>query len=59
MRRVRRFEAAVEYLDRNGLAREESFPLLAADYSTAKSMALSYVVKVLRLENFELRLAGA
>lgn len=59
MRKVRRFDASVEYRDSAGIEREESFPVYAGDYSAAKSTALAYTVQVLRLQDFELRIAGS
>jgi hypothetical protein len=57
--RVRNFVAEVEYRDREGVAREERFPVKAGEYNVAKNLAFDYVVRVLKLGDFELRLVGA
>jgi hypothetical protein len=54
--KVRRFSALVA---REGLAEEESFPVNAADYETARHLALVYVLNVLKLKEFELRVIGS
>lgn len=38
---------------------EEIFPVYMEDYLAAKSLALSYVLQVLKLRDFELRMVGA
>jgi hypothetical protein len=59
MKRMRRFTASVEYRDDEGRSQEDSFPVQVEDYSTAKRIAVDYVLQVLRLEDFELRIVGA
>ena len=59
MKRVRRFEACVTFRSPEGVQREETFPVLVEDYDAAKSTAISYVLQVLRLQDFELRIVGA
>ena len=59
MPKVRFFSASVAYRDENGKLQEEDFPVQAFDYETASRMALAYVLKVLRHDDFELRLVGA
>jgi hypothetical protein len=56
---VRRFEASVTYRDGEGRDQEETFPVHARDYATANRMAFAYVLAVLKLDEFELRLVGA
>jgi len=56
---VRRFEASVTYRDRQGQVQEEAFPIHARDFETANRMAFAYVLEVLKLDEFELRLVGA
>ena len=56
---VRRFEASVTYRDSQGETREEVFPIHARDYETANRLAFAYVLEVLKLDEFELRLVGA
>jgi hypothetical protein len=57
--KVRRFTASVEYKDAEGKTKEESFPVTVEDYTTAKDLAETYVLQVLKLRDFELRLVGA
>jgi hypothetical protein len=59
MSSVRRFEASVTYRDTAGAEQEEAFPVHARDYATANRMAFAYVLEVLKLDEFELRLVGA
>lgn len=59
MRRIRRFEAHLTYRNSEGEEREETFPVQAEDYETAKSVALSYALQILKLQDFELRIIGA
>jgi hypothetical protein len=58
MTKVRPFAATVTYRDSNGAQQEEHVPLVAEDYEAAKALALRYVLEVLKLEDFELRVAG-
>jgi hypothetical protein len=41
------------------MPQEEEFPVRAVDYATASRIAFDYVLKVLKLEDFELRIVGA
>lgn len=59
MPRVVRYSATVSYRNENGKLQEEEFPLRATDYSTALDSAVSYVVNVMKLQDFELRVAGS
>jgi hypothetical protein len=59
MKRVRCFVASVEYRDSVGQPHEETFPVNVEDYSTATTVAVSYVLQVLKLQDFELRIVGA
>ncbi len=59
MASVRRFEASVTYRDREGHQQEEAFPIHAATYDAANRLAFAYVLEVLKLDEFELRLVGA
>ena len=45
--------------DAEGKTKEESFPVTVEDYVTAKALAESYVLQVMKLQDFELRLVGA
>jgi hypothetical protein len=59
MKKVRRFVASVTYREIDGTDKEESFPVHVMDYTTAQSVALTYVLQTLKLEDFELRIVGA
>jgi hypothetical protein len=59
MKRIRCFTASVTYRENDGTDKEENFPVYVADYPTATSVALNYVLQILRLEDFELRVVGA
>ena len=56
---VRRFGASVTYRTSDGRPHEEDFPILATGYDEANRLALAYVLQVLRLDDFEMRLVGA
>jgi hypothetical protein len=49
----------VSYEDKGGATREETFPVVAPDYSSATSLAFAYALRVLNLQDFELRMVGA
>jgi hypothetical protein len=57
--KVRRFAASIAYTTPEGQTQEDEFPVRAADYATANRIAFDYVLKVLKLEDFELRIVGA
>ncbi len=59
MKKVRRFVASVTYRETDGTDKEESFPVHVMDYSTAQSVAFNYVLRTMKLEDFELRIVGA
>ena len=59
MKKIRRFTVSVEYKDTEGRSREEVFPVQVGDYSVAKAIAVSYVLQIMRLSDFELRIVGA
>jgi hypothetical protein len=56
---VRRFAARVTYRDKDGALHEEEIPTWAEDYAAANRLALAYVLQVLKIRDFELRLVGA
>lgn len=59
-RRLVPYAATVTFKDRDGKPQEEEFPLrVSGEYSTAKALAIAYAHRVLKLREFELRLAGA
>ncbi len=55
---VQLYSATVSYRDREGRSHEEVFPVRAYDNAMATDMAVSYVLQVLRLAEFELRVVG-
>ena len=57
--RVRPFAVYLEYKDSTGHPQEETFPVRASDHASASRMAFDYVLKVLRYQDFELRVVGA
>lgn len=57
--RVRLFRAEVRHTDSSGADKEEIFAVYEADGGAAKSLAVAYVLQVLRLTDFELRIVGA
>jgi hypothetical protein len=59
MKKVRCFVASVTYREIDGTDKEETFPVHVMDYPTAQSVAFTYVLKILKLEDFELRIVGA
>jgi hypothetical protein len=59
MPRIIPYGVYVTYKDREGRLQEQEFPLRASDYATAQKVAFSYVLQVLKLKEFELRVTGA
>jgi hypothetical protein len=59
MPRVTPYAASVTYRDAQGKLQEEEFPLRARDYSTAMNIASTYVLQVMKLKDFELRVVGS
>ena len=59
MQKVRQFVASVTYRNGDGTDYEETFPIRTYDYANAKQLALSYVLQVLKLQDFELRIVGS
>lgn len=58
-RRVYPYKASVTYRNREGQEVEEVFPLRALDRTAASGLAVAYVLKVLKLQEFEIRIVGA
>jgi hypothetical protein len=56
---VRRYEATVSFRDAAGRERQEGFPLVTFDHQGATRLAVAYVVDVLGLLEFELRVVGS
>jgi hypothetical protein len=52
--RIRRFAATVTHE-----SQEEELPVYAPDAEAAKRLALAYILQVMKLTDFELRLVGA
>lgn len=59
MQKVRSFTVSVSYKDKAGRDQEEIFPVKSLDYSTATSLAFTYALRILKLQDFELRMVGA
>jgi hypothetical protein len=58
-RKVYPYSASVVYRDGAGQETEEKFPVVAPDRSAASDLAVTYVLEVLKLREFELRIVGA
>ena len=56
---VSRYEAIVSFRDAAGQERQEAFPLVTFDHPRATRLAVAYVVEVLGLLEFELRVVGS
>jgi hypothetical protein len=56
---IRRFAASLTYRRKDGTIHEEEIPTWAEDYGAANRLALAYVLQVLKLRDFELRVVGA
>lgn len=56
---IRRFAASVTCREKDGALHEEEIPLRAEDYGAAHRLLLAYVLQVLKLREFELRLVGS
>jgi hypothetical protein len=52
------FLATVTYRGSDGREHQESFPVRAVGRESASKMAVAYVLEVLRLKDFELRIVG-
>jgi hypothetical protein len=56
---IRSFTASVSYRNREGALLEEEIPVQAESYEAANRLVLAYVLNVLKLREFELRVVGA
>lgn len=56
---LRLYSATVAHRDLDGRVHEQTFPIRAADNKKACEMAFDYVLSVLRLKEFELRVVGS
>lgn len=59
MAKVRPYAASVAYRNAAGQVQEETFPVYASDPAAASRMAFLYVINVLKLADFELRVVGS
>jgi hypothetical protein len=56
---IRRFNASVSYRNPAGALQEEEIPVQAESYEAANRLVLAYVLRVLKLREFELRIVGS
>jgi hypothetical protein len=56
---VRRYAATVTFRDQAGGERREEFPVVTGDHQSATRLATAYVLDVLGLQEFELRVVGS
>ena len=56
---LRLYSATVIHRDVDGRVHEQRFPIRAADNEKACEMAFDYVLEVLKLKEFELRVVGS
>lgn len=56
---LRLHSATVIHRDVDGRVHEQKFPIRAADNDKACEMALAYVLEVLKLKEFELRVVSS
>jgi hypothetical protein len=56
---VRLYSATVTYQAKDGQVREETFPVRAYDNERATNQAVDYVLHVLKIKEFELRVVGS
>ena len=59
MKKLSTYAAHVTYQNPPGHQFEDSFPIVAEDHATATRLAVSYVLTVLGLTDFELRVVGS
>jgi len=58
-KKLYQYAAYVAYQDALKASTEKVFPVVAADPRSAADLAFDYVLRVLRLDDFELRVVGA
>lgn len=58
MPKILSYAASVTYVNADGKRQEDEFPLRESNYAAAQNLALNYVLQVLKLSDFELRIAG-
>ncbi len=59
MKRLLTYSARLSYEEPRGHVHEDSFPVVAATHEEATKLAFAYVLQVLKLGDFELRVLGA
>jgi len=59
MSRVRSYAASVTYRNGEGKMQEEEFPVLSQDHAAASRLAFAYVLQIMKLQDFELRVVGS
>ncbi|HEY3569920.1 MAG TPA: hypothetical protein VGP73_18445 [Thermoanaerobaculia bacterium] len=57
--KTRPFTASVTYLNADGRTAEETFPVRSSEYTAASRLAVAYILQVLKLREFEMRIVGA
>ena len=57
-RRVYPYSASVTYRNAEGQETEEVFPVRTTDRAAASDLAVAYVLNVLKLQEFEIRIVG-
>ncbi|HVF60967.1 MAG TPA: hypothetical protein VNJ70_14265 [Thermoanaerobaculia bacterium] len=55
---LRLYSATVIHHDADGRVHEQRFPIRATEHEEACEMAFAYVLEVLKLKEFELRIVG-
>jgi hypothetical protein len=58
-RKVYSYSASVFYRNSGGEDVQEKFPVVAPDRAAASDLAFAYVLQVLKLGEFEIRIVGA
>lgn len=56
---VRLYAATVTFRDATGRDHQEAFPVVTSDHQSATRLATAYVLDVLGLQEFELRVLGS
>ncbi|HZF08126.1 MAG TPA: hypothetical protein VFE33_04975 [Thermoanaerobaculia bacterium] len=59
MKRLLTYSARLSYEEPPGHVHEDSFPVVASTPQEATKLAFAYVLQVLKLGDFELRVLGA
>ena len=59
MKRLLTYSARLSYEEPRGHLHEDAFPVVALTHQEATKLAFAYVLEVLKLRDFELRVLGA